>query len=294
MAAEEQTVFFVDIARSTRITEESGDLGARDILTSCLNLMNEIVQKGGGRVSRRIGDELLCLFPNAELAAVTAADLHVAVSSAHLNCQIARPMRLRIGFEHGTIVETGGELFGLTVNTAARLTSLAKASQTLTTEATLERINPVLARFARHFDAVTLKGLSGELDVYDLPWNVEETTRVTKPRTPKKVTSAAVELIYSAQTYRVDSLRPRIEIGRDATCDLQILGDSVSKVHALIVWNRGRISLEDISTNGTMIQRDNELPRTLHHEAVLLKGSGFLWFGDTNTETEVHMHFRCC
>lgn len=294
MTAKEQTAFFADIAGSTRITEESGDFGARDILSSCLDLMDEIVRKRGGRVSRRIGDELLCLFPDAELAAFAAADLHAAVSSAHRTGRCARPMRLRIGFEHGPVVEDGGELYGQTVHTAARLASMAKAGQTLVTKATLDRINPVLANFARHFDSVVLKGLSGELDVYDLPWSSDATTRVTKRRTPKKAVDAAVELEYGSKTYRVDAMHPRVEIGRDAACDLRVSGDAVSMIHARIVWNRGHVRLEDISTNGTTICTEDAPPRTLHHETAPLKGSGLLWFGDTDDETEAHIRFRCC
>ena len=294
MTAEEQTAFFADIAGSTRITEESGDFGARDILSSCLDLMDEIVRKRGGRVSRRIGDELLCLFPTAELAAFAAADLHAAVSSAHRKGRLPRPMRLRIGFEHGPIVEDGGELYGQTVHTAARLASLAKAGQTLVTKNTLEQINPVLANFARHFDSVILKGLSGELDVYDLPWSSDATTRVTKRRTPKKATDSAVELQYGKETYRVDALRPRVEIGRDAACDLRVTGDSVSMIHARIVWNRGRVRLEDISTNGTTIRSEDAPPRTLHHETAPLQGSGSLCFGDDEDESDAQVRFRCC
>jgi len=294
MTAEEQTAFFADIAGSTRITEETGDFGARDILSSCLDLMDEIVCKRGGRVSRRIGDELLCLFPNAELAAFAAADLHAAVTNAHQKGRLSRPMRLRIGFEHGPVVEDGGELYGQTVHTAARLSSLAKAGQTLVSKSTLDRINPVLANFARHFDSVVLKGLSGELDVYDLPWSSDATTRVTKRRTPKKATDAAVELVYGSETYRIDALRPRVEIGRDASCDLRVSGDSVSMIHARIVWSRGRVRLEDISTNGTTIRSEDAPARTLHHEAAPLQGSGSLWFGDDEDESEAHVRFRCC
>jgi len=279
MTAEEQTAFFADIAGSTRITEETGDFGARDILSSCLDLMDEIVCKRGGRVSRRIGDELLCLFPNAALAEFAAADLHAAVTNAHQKGRLSRPMRLRIGFEHGPVVEDGGELYGQTVHTAARLSSLAKAGQTLVSKSTLDRINPVLANFARHFDSVVLKGLSGELDVYDLPWSSDATTRVTKRRTPKKATDAA---------------GPRVEIGRDASCDLRVSGDSVSMIHARIVWSRGRVRLEDISTNGTTIRSEDAPARTLHHEAAPLQGSGSLWFGDDEDESEAHVRFRCC
>lgn len=291
----EQTAFFADIAGSTRIVEESGDFGAKDILSSCLDLMDEIVRKRGGRVSRRIGDELLCLFPTADLAAFAAADLHAAVSGAHRKGRLARPMRLRIGFEHGPIVEEGGELYGQTVHTAARLASMAKAGQTLVSGGTLKRINPVLANFARHFDSVVLKGLSGELDVYDLPWSSDATTRITKRRAPKKKAGgAAVELEYGSETYRIDARRPRVEIGRDAACDLQLAGDSVSMIHARIVWERGRVRLEDISTNGTTIRREDGPPLTLHHEGALLLGSGTLWFGDDEDAAEAPVRFRCC
>ena len=92
----------------------------------------------------------------------------------------------------------------------------------------------------------------------------------------------------------MDALRPRVEIGRDAACDLRVTGDSVSMIHARIVWNRGRVRLEDISTNGTTIRSEDAPPRTLHHETAPLQGSGSLCFGDDEDESDAQVRFRCC
>jgi class 3 adenylate cyclase len=292
---EEMTVLFADIAGSTRLTEELGDHGARDVLSTCLDLMEEFVTKHRGSVSRRIGDELLCLFPDADAGAAAAADLHSALTLAHRNGKLPRPVRLRIGFDHGIVVEQDGDLYGHTVNAAARLASLAKSGQTLTTKHTLERINPVLRMFARYFDSVIFKGIGGEQEVYDLPWLTEMTTRVAQPRARRAAAVTAIELEYCGKLHRVDVARPRLEIGRDVACDLAVAGDAVSMVHARVLWDRGRARIEDMSTNGTTIRRQEANAVTIRHEEASLLGAGLLCLGDPDDEDlGARIRYRCC
>lgn len=289
------TVLFADIAGSTRLTEELGDHGARDVLSTCLDLMEEFVTKHRGSVSRRIGDELLCLFPDADAGAAAAADLHSVLTLAHRKGKLPRPVRLRIGFDHGVVVEKDGDLYGHTVNAAARLASLAKAGQTLTTKHTLGRINPVLRMFARYFDSVIFKGIGGEQEVYDLPWLTEMTTRVAQPRARRAAAVTAVELEYGGQLHRVDVKRPRLDIGRDVACDLAVSGDAVSMVHARILWDRGKARIEDMSTNGTTIRRQEANAVTIRHEEVSLAGAGLLCLGDPDDEEiGARIRYRCC
>jgi class 3 adenylate cyclase len=288
------TVLFADIAGSTRLTEELGDHGARDVLSTCLDLMEEFVVKHRGSVSRRIGDELLCLFPDADTGAAAAADLHSALTLAHRKGKLPRPVRLRIGFDHGAVVEQDGDLYGHTVNAAARLASMAKSGQTLTTKHTLERINPVLRMFARYFDSVIFKGIGGEQEVYDLPWLTEMTTRVAQPRTRRAATVTAIELEYGGEMHRVDVTRPRVEIGRDVACDLPVSGDAVSMVHARVLWDRGKARIEDMSTNGTTIRRQEANAVTIRHEEASLLGAGLLCLGDPDDESlGARIRYRC-
>ena len=53
-------------------------------------------------------------------------------------------LSIRIGFHAGPLIEESGDVFGDAVNTAARITDLAKAGQIITTEAAAHMMSPEL------------------------------------------------------------------------------------------------------------------------------------------------------
>ena len=289
----EETVFFADIVGSTRMYEELGDDRGRALLLACLEAMTLSVERCAGRVVERIGDELLCTFAVPDDAARAAASMHLEVGLAHADGRLSRAMRVRVGFEHGPVIDTGVSVFGNTVHSAARLASRAKAGQTLTTRNTLVKLGGSWRRASRLFDLAVLKGQRGEQELHELIWNDATTSTFqvcvgprAEPRTGRRV-----ELRYGGQTWRVDAARPRVEIGRDAAADMSVTGQSVSHVHARVLLTHGRFWVEDVSTNGTRMERDGHAPATIHHEIVPLDGSGVLRLGVPDDEAVIR--YRC-
>jgi class 3 adenylate cyclase len=280
----ENTVLFADIAGSTRMYEEVGDEKGRELLVACLDGVAEVVERGGGTVIDRIGDELMCTFADPSVAAQTAQELQ-RINHQDDGGPEARPLRLRIGFEHGPLIETDQGIFGNTVHTAARLATLAKAGQTLTTRQTLDRIIPPLRMFARLFDRVMLKGIPGEQEIHELPWNTQSTMKRPSARAGRRA-HTGIEVSYGDDSRRVDAMQPRLEIGKDVACDLRVEGLYVSGLHARVVWDGGRAHLEDVSTNGTRIEPDEGAPSRVHHERLALEGAGRIRLGDPDDETE--------
>lgn len=291
--AVDKTVLFADIAGSTRLYTERGDDATRKLLGDCLDLMETIVKARKGTVSRRIGDELLCTFDKPDDAALAAIDLQTKVSAGFEGGLFPCPMRLRAGFVHGPIIEAPDALYGTHVHTAARVASLAKAGQTLTTKATIGLLNPALRCFTRYFDHAVLKGQNGEQEIHELMWRVPKATIPRRqPSAPRPAPDNYVELEQDGCVFRVDANRSRIEIGRDRSCDICFEdASSVSHVHARVFWDHGQINLEDVSTNGTVIARDNHWERTIHHARATLRGRGSLVLGDE--EDAATLDYRC-
>ncbi|MHC4449208.1 MAG: FHA domain-containing protein [Planctomycetota bacterium] len=294
----ERTVLFADIAGSTRLYGEHGDAKTKFILGECLDLMEGIVREGKGTVKRRIGDEILCTFATPSDAALASMRLQSLVSDGHASGIFPTPMRIRIGFEHGPIIDAPEALYGNVVHTAARVAALAKSRQVLTTGATAALLIPALRSFARFVDRAVLKGQSGEQEIHEIVWNVQEATvagrHTSKPPTEEQPTPMIVELSYEGRVFRADADRPRLEIGRDPTCDVLVSGSAVSKLHARILWSRGGIEVEDVSTNGSFLERDGATPRGLRHERVPLQGEGVLRLGDSEyPECCAVVAFRC-
>lgn len=292
----EKCVLFADIAGSTQMYDRHGDEETQKLLVECLDMMAEIVRSHRGEVVRRIGDELLCTFPTAEDAATAANMLQTRVSDGHASGRFRWPVRLRIGFEHGPFIEEGGALFGTVVHSAARLASLAKAGQILTSEATLGLLNPAFRCFSRFHDSVMFKGLSGERRVYEILWSMPQLTVARRPSAPaprRRVDITRVTLEYGGRGFQVGLDCPRIEIGRDVSCDVRVEGAAVSQVHARIVWNQGDVQIEDVSTNGTVIESDAGGRVVVHHGKASLKGAGVIRLGDSPEEGGALLSYRC-
>lgn len=276
----ERSVLFADIAGSTRLVVEQGDETARLFLVRYVGLLADAARAGGGEVANVLGDEVFCIFPTADDAAAAAAAMHEAVEAASARERQPRPVRIRVGFEHGSLVHSEEGWFGNTVHRAARLVALAKGGQTLTTRVTLDRLGPRWRESARFFDRSVLRGGSGEEELHELLWDASFTSVLRTPLVePAADATIAVELSCGERELRVDAARPRVELGRDPACDLHVAASGVSRLHAVIAWNRGRASLTDRSTNGTILQRAGHGTQRVHHDTVTLEGEGTLWLG---------------
>jgi adenylate cyclase len=82
----------------------------------------DVVSAGGGHVVKLIGDEVLFTAPTVTQAVDIAMDLMDRMA------QEPTMPQLHCGIAHGPTVDVGGDVFGNTVNLAARLTSVARRS----------------------------------------------------------------------------------------------------------------------------------------------------------------------
>ena len=292
---EEKTVLFADVVDSTKLYDDKGDEVAHRLIVQCLDLMAEIVEASDGVVEDRIGDEILVTFDDPEKAAHAASQLQQRVTNGHSEGELDTPMRIRVGLEHGPITRTERGLFGTTIHAAARVVGLAKASQILTPKRTLAMLGPIRQRMERYFATIVLKGIASETDIHELLWDTSATVvTMTGNRRKRPMGMLGVNLLYGDEDVTVDASKPRITLGRDEACTIQLDGSAVSRLHARIMWNRGKISLEDVSTNGTCIEGDDGSSRVIHHDRVELTGSGVLRCGCLGAEEDAALvQFDC-
>ena len=77
---------------------------------------------------------------------------------------------MRIGLHHGPVVERDGDVFGDTVNLAARLTEMAARGQIITSLETVERLEPIQKMDCRSLYAIPVKGKEKEVDICEILW----------------------------------------------------------------------------------------------------------------------------
>ena len=276
-----QTVLFADVVDSTGLYQKFGDAQAQETLGRCMDLMEEITQSCGGVVRKRIGDEVLAVFPDPQKATSAGSQMHTKIGDGFGRGLFPRAMRLRIGFEHGPVLEEDGELFGSTVHTAARLAALAKAGQILTTKETVEELDPVARMAQRYYDTVQLKGQTGERVIHEMIWSQGATIMSSQLFIKKKPPTGVqtVELRYGDEVRTLDAQNPRLDIGRDEACSLRVDGEAVSRLHMRIALDRGKVSVEDVSSNGSCILPEGGSQQDLHRDAADITGTGTLRLG---------------
>src|SRR5260370_9823617 len=167
-AVSEAAVLFADVSGSTKLYETAGDAIAHAAIEKCVNVMRAKPVNAKGRVIKTIGDEVMSAFANADQAADAAIEMQSAISEMPPvgNTQIG----IRIGFHHGPVVERDGDVFGDSVNLAARLAGLASKGQIMTSRETIDHMTPVQKASSRRLYSIPVKGKAHEVDLYEILW----------------------------------------------------------------------------------------------------------------------------
>jgi class 3 adenylate cyclase len=131
-----RTVLFTDIVDSTALTQTLGD----DAAMALLELHNTIVRNAlsdlGGREIKHTGDGIMASFVSAASALKCATRVQRELAQYEKNRN--RSLKVRIGAAAGEPVEQHNDLFGSTVQLAARLCSHASPDQILVSNAIAE------------------------------------------------------------------------------------------------------------------------------------------------------------
>ena len=151
-------VCFVDLTGYTRLTEEQGDEAAARLAASLAALVEDISRRHDGRPVRWLGDGGMFLFKEPTAGMVAALEMVGTAPEAGLP-------PTHIGIHAGPVVSQDGDVFGRTVNIAARIAARAEAGEVLTSSETVELVEDARLRFVR-FGPASLKGITRPFILY--------------------------------------------------------------------------------------------------------------------------------
>ncbi len=271
------TVMFADVAGSTKLYEELGDLTAKSIVSEVMEIMIESVRAFTGIVIKTIGDEVMCRFQTSDDAAKAAIQIQ---EKLELGLVQGVFVSVRIGFHTGSaILQTDGDLFGDTVNTAARMASIAKGRQIILTQSTAKLLSNDLSDKTRDFDKVHIKGKSQEILISELVWENADVTRMMT--VDSLLSQAKQQILLSCDKFScvMASTGEGLQLGRSDDCDLTVRAELASRLHAKIAVKRGKFVLVDQSTNGTHVKTEDGVRHYLRREELALIGSGEISLG---------------
>ncbi len=286
-------MLFADVSGSTRLYETEGDDAALDAIGRCIGQLSQAAAATGGRVLKTMGDEVMVLFPTADAAANGASEMHAAVDT--LPPVNGTKLGVRIGFHSGPVIQRDNDVFGDTVNLAARLVNQAQKGQIVTSRETVQQLSPALRASTRRLYAITIKGKADRDrgDLCEIEWRpVSDATNDPGPRPEARSAAAALRLNYRDLQLVRRRQNDSIIIGRDASCGLVIASENVSRLHCTILRRDDRYVLRDHSTNGTFVTVDGDDEILLQDEDMPLLRHGWLALGEPRAETaEVVAYF---
>jgi len=161
-------VFFTDIEGSTALTQRLGDQGAMRLV----RLHDTTVRSGlaywHGHEVKHTGDGIMASFVSAGQAVGCAIQIQETLES-HNRDHPGDAINVRIGLSGGEPVEESNDLFGVTVQLAARACAHAQPRQIVVANVVGELCAGKGYRF-RSLGAVPLKGFDAPMALLEVLW----------------------------------------------------------------------------------------------------------------------------
>jgi class 3 adenylate cyclase len=172
-----RTILFTDIVESTTWTQQLGDDGAMALLNMHDTVVRDALAALGGREVKHTGDGIMASFVSSAGAVKCASQIQRELTKQQeKERQRDSTIEVRIGAAAGEPVEHHDDLFGCTVQLAARLCSQAGPGQILVSNAIADLCGGKGLRF-QDLGEMILKGFDRPLRAYAVEWTHEAMRR---------------------------------------------------------------------------------------------------------------------
>lgn len=289
--ADECTVLFADLAGSTQLYERVGDAAAFRLVDLSLQAMRDEVVHKNGRVVKHTGDGLMAVFGSGNDAADAATKIHQVVRNLPLSS--GQKLAVRLAFHHGPVVQSDNDVFGETVNIAARLLELASPGRAITSMETARQLDPEWRILLHPLKARTLRGVSRLMEPFELVCESAGELTVVHTVNFDLDEKPELRLYLGAQSVVLDEQRPSVSLGRYPSSDLCVSDTRASRRHAQIELRGDKFVLVDRSSNGTFMAIDSEKEFVVSREEVVLRRHGRLALGRTSDGNPYSIGFVC-
>ena len=159
-----RTVLFTDITDSTSLTQRLGDEEAMEVLKIHDSIVRRALAATDGHEIKHLGDGIMAAFVSAAAAVRCASQIQQELARRDLD-----NLKVRIGAAAGEPIEHANDIFGSTVQLAARLCAHAAPGQILVSNVVAELCLGKRLSF-QSLGAVSLKGFERPVNVHAVEW----------------------------------------------------------------------------------------------------------------------------
>lgn len=156
------TILFTDMESSTALTQRLGDDNAQELVRSHNSAVRDALKAHGGSEIKHTGDGIMASFPSAR----GALDAAIAIQRTLTGSD---GPRVRIGLNAGEPVAEEQDLFGTSVQLAARVCNEAQPGQILVSNVVRELAAGKQFLFSDRGD-VPLRGFEDPVRLYEVSW----------------------------------------------------------------------------------------------------------------------------
>ncbi len=160
-----RAIMFTDIVDSTGMTSRLGDERAVEMIRAHDAIVRRALKDRRGREIKHTGDGIMASFDDTGAGVACARSIQQGFGAFNLASR--EKLRVRIGLDVGEPVADSNDLFGATVQTAARLCHEADPGAVLVSGAVREALAGAFE--LRALGPRALKGLARPVAVYEVP-----------------------------------------------------------------------------------------------------------------------------
>jgi len=144
LARSARAVLVVDLVESVRLIEENEEDAIRRWRRLVDHVENEVLPAHAGRLVKSLGDGMMLEFASPQPAVQAAFVIQHACEQLNQGVAPERHMLLRIGIHTGQLIADEHDVYGRSVNLAARLMTLAGPGEIVVSAEVRDQITPVL------------------------------------------------------------------------------------------------------------------------------------------------------
>jgi adenylate cyclase len=287
----ETTVLFAAIIGKEDLYAKAGEQAGHEAMERCQFRLGQAAASSGGRLLNATGDKVMVLSATPDAAADAASAMHLAMDKLPKTGDVK--LGLGIGFHFGPVIQKEGEVFGDTVNLAARLCEHAGPGQIILTEWTAKLLSPLYRAWLRTLETVELKGRSEEVGLCELVWRPDDsaTALARAPRDEKKPNFSVLKLTFRGKSIERRREKELITIGRGEDCGFVVDDEEASRHHCTIERRKDKWVLIDASTNGTFVAIEGEKEVQLNREELMLSRRGYITLGKPGAQAAEAIEF---
>ncbi len=282
--SDRKAVLFADVCGSTSLYEMLGDQRAFAAISERLDMLRKLVFENHGTVVKNMGDEIMCIFWDAVSATQAACEMQAAIGACPAADGIS--VGIRIGFHCGQVLQRENDIFGDTVNMAARMAGIAQAGQIITTADTASMLPSIMRTSLRGLSTLPVKGKKGGVEICEVLWQESDDMTVMAGNTHHPGADASsLMLVHRGERFVVSAASPVITLGRDEQADIVTGNPHASRMHARIERRQDKYALIDMSSNGSYVAIREETEVRLRREEMLLRERGTISMGHPHAKS---------